>query len=64
MYGGKEYNAASASQQNWRCLIDAVWQGIQMFAVDADHFTITAHRSQPHLLCVIATFGRRVKILP
>ena len=65
MYGGKEYNVRIRFRNELAdAVIDQFGKDIQMFAVDADHFTITAPiEVSPTFFAWIATFGRRVKIL-
>ena len=65
MYGGKEYNVRIRFRNELAdAVIDQFGKDIQMFAVDAEHFTITAPiEVSPTFFAWIATFGRRVKIL-
>lgn len=65
MYGGKEYNVRIRFRNELAdAVIDQFGKDIQMVAVDADHFTITAPiEVSPTFFAWIATFGRRVKIL-
>ena len=65
MYGGKAYDVRIRFR-NELCdaVIDQFGKDIQMFAVDADHFTITVPvEVSPTFFAWISTFGRRVKIL-
>ena len=63
--GGKEYNVRIRFRNELAdAVIDQFGKDIQMFAVDAEHFTITAPiEVSPTFFAWIATFGRRVKIL-
>ncbi len=65
MYGGKEYDVRIRFRNELAgAVIDQFGKDIQMFAVDADHFTIsTPIEISPPFFAWIATFGRRVKIL-
>ncbi len=65
MYGGKEYNVRIRFRNELAdAVIDQFGKDIQMFAVDAEHFAITAPiEVSPTFFAWIATFGRRVKIL-
>ena len=65
MYGGKEYNVRIRFRNELAdAVIDQFGKDIQMFAVDAEHFTITAPiEISPPFFAWIATFGRKVKIL-
>ncbi len=65
MYGGKEYTVRIRFRNELAdSVIDQFGKDIQMFAVDAEHFTITAPiEVSPPFFAWIATFGRRVKIL-
>ena len=65
MYGGKEYNVRIRFRNALAdAVIDQFGKDIQMFAVDADHFTITAPiEVSPTFFAWIATFGRGAKIL-
>ena len=63
MFGGKAYNVRFRNELA-DAVIDQFGKDIQMFAVDAEHFTITAPiEVSPTFFAWIATFGRRVKIL-
>ena len=65
MYGGKEYDVRIRFRNELAdAVIDQFGKDIQMFAVDAEHFTITAPiEVSPTFFAWISTFGRRVKIL-
>ena len=65
MYGGKAYDVRIRFRNELAdAVIDQFGKDIQMFAVDADHFTITAPiEVSPTFFAWISTFGRRVKIL-
>ena len=65
MYGGKAYDVRIRFRNELAdAVIDQFGKDIQMFAVDAEHFTITAPiEVSPTFFAWIATFGRRVKIL-
>ena len=63
--GGKAYDVRIRFRNELAdAVIDQFGKDIQMFAVDAEHFTITAPiEVSPTFFAWIATFGRRVKIL-
>ena len=65
MFGGQEYNVRIRFRNELAdAVIDQFGKDIMMFAVDAEHFTITAPiEVSPTFFAWIATFGRRVKIL-
>ena len=65
MFGGKAYDVRIRFRNELAdAVIDQFGKDIQMFAVDAEHFTITAPiEVSPTFFAWIATFGRRVKIL-
>lgn len=65
MYGGKEYDVRIRFRNELAdAVIDQFGKDIQMFAVDEEHFTITAPiEVSPTFFAWISTFGRRVKIL-
>ena len=65
MYGGKEYDVRIRFRNELAdAVIDQFGKDIQMFAVDEEHFTITAPiEVSPTFFAWIATFGRRVKII-
>ena len=64
-YGGKTYDVRIRFRNELAdAVIDQFGKDIQMFAVDAEHFTITAPiEVSPTFFAWIATFGRRVRIL-
>ena len=65
MFGGKAYDVRIRFRNELAdAVIDQFGKDIQMFVVDAEHFTITAPiEVSPTFFAWIATFGRRVKIL-
>lgn len=65
MYGGTACDVRIRFRNELAdAVIDQFGKDIQMFAVDAEHFTITAPiEVSPTFFAWIATFGRRVKIL-
>ena len=65
MFGGKAYDVRIRFRNELAdAVIDQFGKDIQMFAIDAEHFTITAPiEVSPTFFAWIATFGRREKIL-